>query len=208
MEMSLLQWVSLAGVCLAGAASPGPSLAVVMRASIAAGPGTGLLTAWAHAMAVALYALLTVLGVSAVLAAAPLLFTAVQVAGACYLIYLAAGMLTSSGGPQDEDETVISERRAAVDGFSIAFLNPKLALFMLALFSQFVRPEFALADLALMVATAGVIDGAWYSVVTLLVTRPVWLERLRRHGRIIDRMLGLMILILALTILADAMTRL
>jgi threonine/homoserine/homoserine lactone efflux protein len=189
--VTLLQWISLAGVCLAGAASPGPSLLVVVRANLAGGRGAGLAAAWAHALGVGVYALLTVLGISALLRTAPSLFSALQFCAALYLLYLASGLLRGSAAPAATDNPASSQHyRAALEGFAMALLNPKLGLFMLALFSQFLRPHFGPAEQALMVVTALTIDGCWYSLVTLLLTREGWLEALRARGGLIDRLLG------------------
>lgn len=206
--MTVWQWLSLAGLCLAGASSPGPSLMVVFGASLGGGSSAGLVAAWAHALGVVLYALFTVLGVSALVAAMPALFVSIQIAGALYLLYLASKLLRSSGSAlANASHTQSSFREAAIDGFSVAFLNPKLALFMLALFSQFLRPEFGAAELAVMVATAGIVDGLWYSAIALLLTRERWLEALQRRAAFFDRTFGVLILLLALYILWEAARR-
>jgi threonine/homoserine/homoserine lactone efflux protein len=196
--VTLLQWLSLAGVCLAGAASPGPSLLVVVRASLAGGRSAGLAAAWAHALGVGFYALLTVLGVSALLRTVPELFSALQFCAALYLLYLASGLLRGDAGRDSNEKPAPSQRYlAAREGFAIALLNPKLGLFMLALFSQFLRPHFGFPEQALMVLTAVVIDGGWYSLVTLLLSWEGWLEALRLRGRLIDRLLGTLLSVLA-----------
>ena len=202
--MTWLAWLSLAGICLAGAASPGPSLAVVLSASVGGGRTRGLQASWAHATGVALYALLTVLGASALLAATPQLFGALQLAGALYLLVLARRLLRSTGAAGNAGSAAAGQAAAtATDAFAIAFLNPKLALFMLALFSQFVRPGYGPLDLATMVLTAGLVDGAWYSLVTLLLTRGAWLRQLQARAQLIDRLFGLMLALLALLIVVD-----
>jgi len=196
--MSFTLWLTLAGVCLAGAVSPGPSLAVVVNAALRRGKAAGLAVAWGHALGVALYALLTILGVAALIAAAPALFTAIQLAGAMYLIYLATGMLASSGPTTNRDGAGQGARvRGLTDGFSIAFFNPKLAVFMLALFSQFVRPDFSSQALAVMVATAGMIDGLWYSVVVLLLSGSRGADALRGHSAQVDRIFAAILIALA-----------
>jgi threonine/homoserine/homoserine lactone efflux protein len=203
--VTLLQWLPLAGICLAGAASPGPSLAVVVRTSISSGVAAALATAWAHAAGVGCYALLTVLGISALLAAAPMLLTLIKVCGALYLLFIARGLLRSSSS---NTETVRAPRasilRAARDGFAIAFLNPKLALFMLALFSQFLRPEYGAGEYAVLVATATLIDGLWYSLVAMLLAGGPWLRILRTRAALIDRGFGALLAALALVILLQA----
>ena len=63
--------------------------------------------------------------------------------GAAYLAYLGLKILFSK--PNDSElniqQSEVSSSKALQDGFAIAFLNPKLAIFFLALFSQFIDPE-------------------------------------------------------------------
>ncbi|MEM6773726.1 MAG: LysE family translocator [Pseudomonadota bacterium] len=200
--MSLWEWLSLASVCFAGAASPGPSLAVVLDAVLRGGRGNGIIAAWAHALGVGLYAALTVFGISALLLNRPELFTLLQVCGALYLLWMAARLLRSTASPAEVSEDSPSHvGRAARDAFAVAFLNPKLAVFMLALFSQFIRPAAAPAESALLIATATGIDGAWYTLVALVLSRGSWLDILRRNAVRIDRGFGALLAMLALSIL-------
>lgn len=197
--MTPWEWLTLASVCLAGAASPGPSLAVVVAAVVHGGRTAGLSAAWAHAVGVGLYAAMTVVGISSVLRHAPRLLDALQIAGALYLLWLAFGLLRSHKG-----EPAISggrTRQAARDGFAVAFLNPKLAIFMLALFSQFVDADADFTTGTILVATATLIDGCWYSVVTLLLSQPRFLSGLQRRAALIDRLFGGLLLALGLSIL-------
>jgi len=92
-------------------------------------------------------------------------------------------------------------RHAARDGFAVAFLNPKLAVFMLALFSQFVDADAGLTTGAILVATATLIDGSWYSLVTLLLSQPRFLSGLQRRALLIDRIFGALLAALGVSIL-------
>ncbi|MEL7046981.1 MAG: LysE family translocator [Pseudomonadota bacterium] len=206
--MSLWEWLSLASVCFAGAASPGPSLAVVLDAVLRGGRGNGIIAAWAHALGVGLYAALTVFGISALLLSRPELFTLLQVCGALYLLWMAARLLRSTASdPAVSEDAPSHVGRAARDAFAVAFLNPKLAVFMLALFSQFIRPDAELSESALLIATATGIDGAWYTLVALLLSRGSWLDTLRRNATRIDRGFGALLAILALSILWFSLQR-
>ncbi|MDZ7809028.1 MAG: LysE family transporter [Arhodomonas sp.] len=73
--MSLTAWFSLAAVCAVGAVSPGPSLAVVVRHSVRGSRTHGVAAALAHAVGIGVYALLTTLGLAAVVTADPLVWT-------------------------------------------------------------------------------------------------------------------------------------
>lgn len=170
--MDMLSWLSLAGICALGAMSPGPSLLIVLRCA-AAGPQQGLACAMAHGGAIALYACLTAFGLAALVTHTPVLFTVLQWGGAAMLVYLGwkalrapAPSSTSVNTPAPE---FVSVSRAALQGFGIAFFNPKVAIFFTALFSQFVSAEQMLSTKLGMAGLAAGIDATWYALVALLV---------------------------------------
>ena len=199
-------WLSLATVCLLGAMSPGPSLAVVMNNTLGGGPAAGYASALAHGAGVALYGLLTVAGLAVLVTSSPAIYFGLQLAGAAYLVYLGIRALRSSGTPALETTATADNRGAATSGFLVAFLNPKLAVFMLALFSQFLRPEAQLGEKAVMVATVGLTDAAWYSLVVALISRQAFLQRLRASARLIDRCFGVILILLALSVVLRSFT--
>jgi len=190
-------WFSVATICVLGAMSPGPSLAVVVRHAVGGSRGQGVACALAHALGVGLYALFTVLGLAALMAAAPGLYRALAIAGALYLLWLGVGALRSAGSSATEDAgaTRADFAGAARDGFAMALLNPKIAVFFLALFSQFVEPGAGWADTAVLWATATVIDGAWYCLVAVGLTG-ARAERLRRRRGWIERVTGVVLVAL------------
>lgn len=202
--MNFLEWVSLAALCVAGAASPGPSLAVVVNASVSGGRGAGFGAAWSHALGVGLYAALTVFGLSVIITTRPGLFLSLQIAGALYLLWMAMGLWRGSSQVAADEDSSVATRRAIRDGFAVAFLNPKLAVFMLALFSSYIRPDADHLVNATLIGTVTIIDGTWYSIVTLMITRPGWVDGLRRHGGLINRVFSLLLGLLATTILLRA----
>ncbi|UTW14346.1 LysE family translocator [Marinobacterium rhizophilum] len=197
-----MNWLSLCVICLAGAVSPGPSLAVVLRHTLGGGGAQGMMTGVCHAFGVALWALVTVAGLSVLILESEAAYRMITLAGAGYLAWLGIKALRSrSGGAlQAGAGAPASLMRAGLDGFMISVLNPKLAVFFLALFSQFVVPGMSLAGQALMVATAAVIDGLWYCLVALFLSRTGVLSWLASHSRSIDRTTGVILLLLALRV--------
>ena len=124
---------------------------------------------------------------------------------ACYLLYLGTKSLRNSADTGLLDTASGSGRSAAVEGFMVAFLNPKLAVFMLALFSQFLQPHTGVEQKAIMVATVGITDACWYALVVTLLSRHSFLEKLRRSATTIDRIFGVVLIALALSVLANAL---
>ena len=199
-------WLSLFSVCLLGAMSPGPSLAVVMNSTLREGPAAGYACAVGHGAGVGLYGLATVSGLAGVIARSPGLFMALQVLGALYLLYLGYRSLRASGAEElREDSHRVGNRAPALNGFLVAFLNPKLAIFMLALFSQFLRPEADILEKGLMVATVGITDASWYSLVVALMTRGPFLKKLQAYDRVISRIFGIILILLGLSVIARVM---
>jgi len=170
--MTLVEWLSLALVCFLGAATPGPSLAIIVNHTLKSGASTGRLASVSHAVAVGLYALMAVLGLAAVFKLYPLIGKAFVYAGALYLAYLGFKILTtrSANDNQPSSSASIESNPVNFEGvkqaFLIAFLNPKLAVFFLALFSQFIPAQGAGLELTLiLVGTVLIIDMLWYLVV-------------------------------------------
>ena len=91
-----LDWLSLGLICLLGAMSPGPSLAVVMRHSASTGVRAGLACAIAHAFGIFLWAMLMVGGLGALLLAQPAWFDLIRAGGALFLMYLGVRSLLNN----------------------------------------------------------------------------------------------------------------
>ncbi|WP_300363198.1 LysE family translocator [uncultured Pseudoalteromonas sp.] len=189
--MTLTEWLSLVLICVMGAMSPGPSLAVVLKHSLHGGMKNGMLAALSHGIGVGFYACASLLGLGALMTQLPTLYQVLVYGGAAYLAYLGIRILLAKPSSQtlNVEQTKPSPRSALQDGFAIAFLNPKLAVFFLALFSQFIDPEKLTLQVGLiMCLTVFVLDTGWYLVVALLTdiskkrfgitkTNP-WLEKL------------------------------
>jgi threonine/homoserine/homoserine lactone efflux protein len=203
------EWLSLAAVCLLGAISPGPSLAVVMGNTLRQGTAAGIATALSHGLMVGGYALATALGLAALIARSPGVYNLLALAGAAYLLWLGATALrardrASAGGTTADARPRGSAGLAGAgrDGLAIALFNPKIAVFFLALFSQFVTPGAPWPVVLGLAATAMIIDAGWYALVATVLSRSGAARWLRRHQRWLDRLTGLVLVGLALTTIA------
>lgn len=202
--MTLGGWLSVAVICALGAASPGPSLAVVTRHALI-GRGQGLACALAHALGVGIYALLTVVGLAALFASYPMAYRGVAAAGAVYLLWLGVAALRAGGSGATGMPDARPDWAGAVrDGFTIALLNPKIAIFFAALFSQFVAPGTGVRDTAILALTALGIDGAWYALVALVLSGSSAIAWMQRRRRLLDRVTGVALIALAAWALVQA----
>ncbi|WP_319783008.1 LysE family translocator [Oceanisphaera sp. IT1-181] len=199
--MEFSSWLALVAICVVGAMSPGPSLAVVMRNTIRGGRSHGVLTAIGHGTGVGLYALLTALGLALIIANNPLLFNVIRYGGAAFLAWLGVkALLAKRQNVAAAEAHEIAGRQGAFEGFMVAFLNPQLAIFFVALFSQFVHADTDWQQSLIMMLTAGGIDGAWYVLVALVLSRGPVLVWLKEKSVWLDRLSGVVLLGLAIKV--------
>ena len=201
--MALSLWFSLALVCMMGAMSPGPSLAVVLKHSLNGGMKNGMLAALSHGFGVGLYAAASLLGLGALMLQFPNVYQFLVYLGAAYLAYLGLKILFSK--PNDSElqvqKSAVSSSKALQDGFAIAFLNPKLAIFFLALFSQFIDPENLTLNIGIiMCLTVFLIDTGWYLLVALLTEMSKKRFGFTKQNVWLDRLLGMVFIALAIKV--------
>lgn len=164
--------------------TPGPDLLFVIGRAAAHGVRAGVAAALGIAAGCLVHTAAVALGVATLLAASSLAFDLIKWAGAAYLLYLGLRLLRGVGAVSPVAQPPVAAPGATFwQGFVTNVLNPKVALFFLALLPQFVAPDAANKGLAL-----GVL-GAIFAVNSLFVIVPVaWLagrvgERLLRIGR-------------------------
>ncbi|WP_257292513.1 LysE family translocator [Endozoicomonas sp. ONNA1] len=203
--MSASSWLSLLAVCVLGAISPGPSLAAVMKSTLQGSRHHGLVTALAHAAGIGIYAFLVAAGIAVVITRTPWLFKLMTWLGAAYLIWLGYKAISASGtligDASGQQASSLSLRQAALDGFLISFLNPKIAVFFLALFSQFVNAETTLTTQLLMALMATLCDGLWYCLIAGVAGHASILPTLRKRAKLISGLCGGLLILVALRIL-------
>jgi threonine/homoserine/homoserine lactone efflux protein len=153
---------------LALLAVPGPSVLYIVTQSIRDGRRAGLVSMLGIQTGALVHVTAAALGLSALLVSSTTAFDAVKFAGAAYLVYLGVRRLLG------RDELVPADARGQVElrrlytqGIVVNVLNPKTALFFLALLPQFVDPArgpVVVQVLALglvFIALALVSDGLW-----------------------------------------------
>ncbi len=200
--MTLSAWLTIVGICCLGAMTPGPSLAVVLKHTLSGGRKSGLTAAIAHGLGVGLYAFACISGLALVILTSEALFAILQWGGAAYLLWIGAKSLLQKPAIQEALPDVPA-KEAARDGFMIVFLNPKIALFFIALFSQVVGVETTLFGKVGYAATAMVIDALWYCIVAWLFSNPLWLDKLQKQAFVLEKVFGLLLVLLAIKLVME-----
>ena len=200
--MLLTSWLTIVGICCLGAMSPGPSLAVVLKHTISGSRNKGISAAIAHGLGVGLYAFACISGLALVIVTSEALFTALKWSGAAYLAWLGIkGLLSKSNPNQNLPE--VDAKDAVRDGFMVVFLNPKIAVFFIAIFSQVIGTDTTVTAKIIYASTAMIIDGGWYVTVAWVFSNERWLEKLQRKAVWLDRCFGLILLGLAVQLVLE-----
>ena len=202
--MDIKTLIGMSFVCAMGAISPGPSLVVVLRNTVSGGRILGVMTGIGHGIGLTVYAFIAVMGLSSVLIANEQIFKSLQWAGVLVLIWLAFNLITNK--PSNATKSYNSSgRRGFLEGFMISFLNPKILVFMVAVFSQFINPDITNIGRFIMAIVAGVIDTTWYVLVAMVFSGTSMVDKLRLHAGIIDRFIGIVLLALAMILIIKTM---
>ena len=202
--MDIKSLIGMSFVCAMGAISPGPSLAVVLRNTISGGRSQGVMTGIGHGLGFSIYAFIAVMGLSSLLFANKDIFHLLQWAGALVLIWLGFNMITHKQ-PTLSKENEGSGYRGFLEGFLIAFLNPKILVFLVAVFSQFINPDITNTGRLIMAMMAGIIDTTWYVLVAAVLAGTSIIDKLRLNAAIIDRLIGIVLLMLAILLIGKTL---
>ena len=139
--MSPETWLLFAAACIALAITPGPNLVYLVARTVAQGRRAGLVSLAGTTTGFVGHVLAAAFGLSALLAAVPVAYDAVRFAGAAYLAWLAwTTWRDAKPLPEGVATPPAPPAKLYRDGVMTSILNPKVALFQLALFPQFVDP--------------------------------------------------------------------
>lgn len=139
--------------------TPGPDTAYIVGRSVAQGRGAGLLSALGISAGCCVHTLACAFGLTALIAASSAAFTVIKFVGAIYLIYLGIRLVVASRAKTTGADSARQARAPAapkplmqlfVQGFWTNVLNPKVILFFVSFFPQFVAGESDYKTLAFL----------------------------------------------------------
>ena len=171
-----------ASIALLMAMTPGADTMLVLRTVMARGQRAGVLATLGICSGLPVHALLSALGLSAILVRSAEAFEVVKWVGACYLVFLGGQSLMHAvrnrksealdGIGAEAGWEVVSGRRSYLEGLFTNLLNPKVALFYLALLPQFVRSaDTAFFDSMMFATIHLVLSLLWLLIVVAFVAR-------------------------------------
>jgi threonine/homoserine/homoserine lactone efflux protein len=178
--------------------TPGAATAMVIRSAMRGGWRAGVATIAGNSIGVVAWALLSIAGISALVAASEIAFLALKLVGACVLVWLGIQSLRRAGAAAPPPPL---RGRAFRDGLLTSLANPKLAVFFVALFPQFIGDHGAVLPSTLAMAAMIVcFDFVWYTALAVLASRAKAEFMRSRAGSWLERATGSVLIALGLRV--------
>lgn len=211
MDIHFLHWLTFVGIFFVAVISPGPDFVMIVRNSLSFSRKAGVYTALGLGLSILVHVTYTLLGLAAVISKSILLFNTIKWAGAAYLLYIGFQALFSKGMGQSDFKSSLKEnggkkanamsnRQAFISGFLTNLLNPKAALFFLAVFSQVIGPETPLFWKLLSGVSASVIITSWFTGVAFFLTGTAMRNVFLKFSKWLDRACGTALIALSVKI--------
>lgn len=201
--MTLITFVQVFTVCLLGAMSPGPSMAVVINNAIFKGRYNGILTSVGHGIGIAIYATFAVLGLGLIIKTNIFIFEGLKILSIIFLIFIGVKSISNKEKINLEKKNLKENTVSFLQGFSISILNPKIFVWFIAIYSQFMSVNSEIIFNLYLVTIAGVIDACWYIVLTLAVTTASALNFFKTKLVLIQKIQGFFFIALGLGLLIN-----
>lgn len=203
----LLVLIAVFAVFIPALMLPGPDFVAVVRSSMSYGTRAGLLTTVGVSMGLCLYATLSILGLSAILAEYQWLTWVVRILGGSYLIYLGTKLLRSKPTQINvESAKKPTRNKALLFGFLVTLTNPKAIVLFASVFAAAITSSTPVWIMMLMIALVTLSSLAWYSLVSLFMSSAPVMRRFENAKHRIERAAGVCFIGLGGKVLADART--
>ena len=201
--MSLLIFLKIFAVCLLGAMSPGPSMVVVINNAIFKNRLNGILTSIGHGVGIGIYALFAVLGIALIIKTNLYVFNVIKFLSIIFLVYLGVNLVITDDKLEFDGKDINSGFTSFLQGLSISLLNPKIFIWFVAIYSQFMSVDNDMIFNTILILTASIIDAIWYVILTLLVTTNIALDFIKDKSVLLQKFVGSVFIIIGALILIE-----
>ncbi len=205
MSDTVVVLVGLAVVHLLAVASPGPSTVLVIQTAAVAGRRGGVLTAFAMMVGAVAWAAAALYGLQALFARFEWLHVAFRIAGALYLIYLAAMLWRHARDPLPDIALGRTGQMSGWRGFLRALLlqlsNPKIMVFFGSIFLSLLPANTPAWMDAMVLAIVALNEFTWFALLALLFSGGPARAFYRRAKVWLDRIMGGVLAVLGLRLI-------
>ena len=196
--MTIILFLKIFIVCLLGAMSPGPSMVVVINNAIFKNRFNGILTALGHGFGIGIYALCAVLGIGLIIETNMLIFNGIQSLSIIFLFYLGIQSIRSNNELDFTGNEFTSGIKSFLQGLTISILNPKIFIWFIAIYSQFMSATNNLSLNVSLILIACIVDGLWYIILVNFVTSRNVFEFIKNKSKLMQKIIGFLFIFISI----------
>ena len=197
--MELETFIKVFLVCLLGAMSPGPSWVLITNNALFKGKISGYITSIGHGLGIATYAIIANFSMGLIIKSNIFVFNSIKILSIFFLIYLGYKSI-SSKTIKFERKNIPGKFKSFIEGFGLAILNPKVLIWFIAIYSQFMSPNNELIFNIILIITAGIVDMIWYCLLASIVVTVGFFSFIKNKIDIFQRIIGMIFIIIGLLI--------
>ena len=201
--MTIFLFLQIFFVCLLGAMSPGPSMVVVVNNAIFKSKFSGILTALGHGFGISIYALFAVIGIGVILQTNIIVFNSIKLLSIFFLFYLGTQTIRSRRKNEFGVNQNMSVTKSFAQGFMISIFNPKIFIWFIAIYSQFMSYDNNMSLNIMLVLVAGTVDALWYILLVNMVTSNSVLNKIKKRLGLVKLIVGYILIFISLILLIE-----
>ena len=201
--MTILLFVQIVFVCLLGAMSPGPSMVLVINNSIFKDKFNGILTAIGHGLGIGIYALFAVIGIGIIIQTNLLIFNSIKVLSIIFLFYLGLQAIFKKAELDFRINNTKNGIKSFFQGLTISILNPKILIWFIAIYSQFMSQNNNYFFNISLILIASIVDTLWYVFLVNLVTSKSIFQIIKMKSKLIQKIVGYFFILIAFVLLLN-----
>ncbi|ELY6245621.1 LysE family transporter [Cronobacter universalis] len=194
----------VATIAALGMLSPGPDFFLVIKNAARYPRSAAMMTAAGVIAGVVTHMTYCVAGIAVVITTTPWLFGALKYVGAAYLVWLGINALLARGTTSLALDGVAQEsaslKKAFIQGYLCNLLNPKATLFFLAMFTQVLNVNSGLMEKLWYAGIIVALTLVWWPLLVLLIQSQPVRRGLTKAQKVIDKLLGGMLLALGIKV--------
>ncbi|GAL14577.1 threonine efflux protein [Vibrio astriarenae] len=199
--------LSILAIHLMASISPGPDFVVVSQKTLLQGRKAGIFCGMGVCVGLLVHIGYSVTGLTTALAHSEYISQWIGFCGGGYLVFLGSKSIKSSF--TKHEAIVVNEgsentlRSAFWRGLIVNIFNPKAAIYFISLFSIIISPSISTARLLLVVISIITVQMAWYLTFIFFVTTPAVKEKFDSYVHLVDRSLGILMVLMGLYMTAS-----
>ena len=195
----------ITSVHLLAAASPGPDFVLVSQQTLSNGKRAGLLCSLGIALGLSVHILYSAFGLAALIANSASALWAIRLFGGSYLIYLGVSGLRATADNKPIQAQGSTTQESAFKTIGLGFLcnalNPKAPIYFISLFTIVLSQSSPAEHLFIYGLWMMALQFAWFSLLTLVLSKPMVTTKFQSLGHWIDRIAGTVMLFFGINVL-------